>query len=50
MVKGFLTRGSVCGSPHTLRRGYGTALALQGCNAHKIMALMRHKTLKESTR
>lgn len=50
MVRGFLARAGFAGSPHTLRRGYGTALALQGCNAHKIMELLRHRTLKESIR
>ena len=50
MVGGFLARASVAGSTHTLRHGYGTALALKGCDAHTIMRLMRHKTLKEAIR
>ena len=50
MDKGYLARAGISGSSHTLRRGYGTALAIQGCNAHRIMELMRHRTLKESIR
>lgn len=43
-----LLRVSIKGSPHMLRRGYGTALALQGCDAHTLMRLMRHRNIKEA--
>jgi integrase len=50
MAKVMRARGGVQGSTHTLRHGYGTALALQGCDAHTIMRLMRHKSIDEAIR
>jgi len=50
VVKAMLARNNILGSPHTLRHGYGTALTLKGCDAHTIMRLMRHRTLKEAIR
>jgi len=50
MAKGMLARGGLQASTHTLRHGYGTALALQGCDAHTIMRLMRHKSIDEAIR
>lgn len=48
LVKKMLRRIGIEGSPHMLRRGYGTALALQGCDAHTLMRLMRHRNIKEA--
>ena len=48
LVKKMLRRVSIKGSPHMLRRGYGTALALQGCDAHTLMRLMRHRSIDEA--
>ena len=47
-VKKILGRVGVDGSPHSLRHGYGTALAMQGCDAHSIMRLMRHKDIEQA--
>ncbi len=47
-VKKMLGRVGVDGSPHSLRHGYGTALAMQGCDAHTIMRLMRHKDISQA--
>lgn len=47
-VKKMLGRVGVDGSPHSLRHGYGTALAMQGCDAHSIMRLMRHKDISQA--
>jgi len=47
-VKKMLERVGVDGSPHSLRHGYGTALAMQGCDAHSIMRLMRHKDIEQA--
>lgn len=48
IVKRVLKRVGIDGAPHMLRHGYGTALALQGCDAHTIMRLMRHKKLNQA--
>lgn len=47
-VKKMLGRVGIDGSPHSLRHGYGTALAMQGCDAHTIMRLMRHKDITQA--
>lgn len=48
IVRKMLLRVGIQGSPHCLRHGYGTALAMQGCDAHTIMRLMRHKDISQA--